>query len=252
MAFSIFIPARYDSTRLPGKVLMRLAGKTLLQHAYECALKAKPDRIIIATDHYKIAAEARKIGAEVVVTPSDCPNGTARIAHALNDKANNLHFDSDDIIVNLQADEVIIPDSYIQLVAYNLSINTTASMATLAKPIKTTKDLLNHNIVKVVKNKQGMAIYFSRAAIPYLREGFSTANFSQYKFWHHIGLYAYKVGFLKSYNKLSTSEIEHAECLEQLRVLWHGHQIHIGEVDDLTTCEINTLEDFKAAELLFE
>src|SRR2546423_258171 len=114
MTFSIFIPARYNSTRLPGKVLLKIRNKSILQYAYECAKRANPDNIVIVTDHHEIAAEAYKLGAVVAMTASDCPNGTARICAALSDSSNNFNYDDNDIIVNLQADEVIMPEAYIK------------------------------------------------------------------------------------------------------------------------------------------
>lgn len=250
MSFNIFIPARYKSERLPGKVLLKVQGKTLLEHAYENAKRADPQQIVIATDHYKIAEEAHRIGAKVVITSPDCPNGTARIAEALLDKNNAFNFLDTDIIVNLQADELLMPDDYIKQVAYNLYINPHASISTLAKPIKNYKDLLNPNIVKVVKNHKGMAMYFSRAPIAYIRDGFTDENFKKFSYWHHIGLYAYRVDFLEDYHKLQPASIEQAESLEQLRALWYGYDIHVGEVDEQPTHDINTQEDLDTAELI--
>ena len=247
MSFSIFIPARYGSTRLPGKVLLKIKGKTILQYAYECAIKANPDQIIIATDNELVLEEANKLGAKVLMTSPDCPNGTARIAQALINNIDTLNYTDEDIIVNLQADEVIMPDAYINLVAKNLAQNHQASIATLAKKIKTPEDLLNPNIVKVVKDKRNFALYFSRAPIPYLRDGHLADNFNHINYWHHIGMYAYKVKFLKQYHSLSISDLEQIENLEQLRALWHGYSIHVGEVEDMLTCEINTQEDLLSA-----
>jgi 3-deoxy-manno-octulosonate cytidylyltransferase (CMP-KDO synthetase) len=252
MSFSIFIPARYGSTRLPAKVLLKVGGKTILQRAFECAVTAEPKTIVIATDHDDIAEEAYKLGAVVVMTSPDCPNGTARIAEALFTKTNNFNYDDHDVIVNLQADEVLMPASYIKMVAHNLAMNQTAHIATLAKPIKSHHDLLNTNIVKVVKNHSGMAMYFSRSPIPYLRNEVTAENFASCQFWHHIGLYAYRVDFLRQYNSLAVTAVEQAESLEQLRALWHGYNIHVGEVSELPTFEINTATDLQAAELLFD
>lgn len=247
MSFSIFIPARYGSERLPGKLLLKIKNKTLLQYAYENALRANPNKIIIAVDHELLADLAVKLGAEVVLTPPECANGTERIATAILDPKNNFNYQNNDVIVNLQADEILMPGEYIELVANNLLANTDASIATLAKPIINLDVLLNPNIVKVIKNHKNFAMYFSRAAIPFIRDDFNAANFSKYQYWQHIGLYSYRVGFLKQYHGLIPSEFELAEKLEQLRALFNGYNIHVGEAGDFSTCDINTQEDYEKA-----
>jgi 3-deoxy-manno-octulosonate cytidylyltransferase (CMP-KDO synthetase) len=251
MSFSIFIPARYNSERLPGKLLLKINNKTLLQHAYECAQKANPEQIIICCDHEKVAEHASSLGAKVVMTSPECPNGTARIASALLNNKLNLSFNDSDIIVNLQADEIIMPKEYIKLVADNLANSIDCVVATLAKPIKSLNKLLDPNVVKIVKNNKNEAMYFSRSTVPHIRSGLTQENFTKYDFWHHIGLYAYKVGFLKVYNNLAKTNLEDVESLEQLRILAHGYKIHVGEVAELATLEINTQEDFDNAILQF-
>ncbi|MBP9722947.1 MAG: 3-deoxy-manno-octulosonate cytidylyltransferase [Gammaproteobacteria bacterium] len=248
MKFSIFIPARYASERLPGKVLLEINNKSILQHAYECALKAEPDNIIIACDNPTVAEHAVNLGAKVIMTEPNLPNGTARIAEALK----NLNFNDDDIIVNLQADEIMLPREYIHRAAQGLAKNLECAIATLAKPIKDLESLLDPNIVKVVKSLDDSALYFSRSPIPHIRNGLNIQNFNKTKYWQHIGLYAYRVSFLKKYNSLAPVEAELAESLEQLRALYHGFKIHVSEVSELPTLEINTANDLERARLMLE
>ncbi len=251
MGFSICIPARYGSERLPGKVLLKIHNKTILQRAYECAKLADPENIYIFCDHEMVADHAISFGAKVIMTDPGCPNGTSRIATALEESNNNLNFLDEDIIVNLQADEIVMPKEYIRLVATSLSQSLSCSVATLAKPMISLKSLLDPNIVKVVRDINNKALYFSRSAIPCIKNGFTDDSFRQYQatYLQHIGLYAYRVKFLKQYNKLTVTDLETIESLEQLRVLGNGYSIYVSEVSELPTIEINTQEDLLNAAL---
>ena len=247
--FRIVIPARYESTRFPGKLLKLLAGKPIIQRVYEQALKSHPKSILIATDHQTIVDAAKKFGAEVCLTSSKHRNGSMRVAEAVSIMA----YDPSDIIVNLQADEPLIPFKILQQVADNLEKYQT-DVATLCVPIDDPKELFNTNVTKVVMNKNAHALYFSRSVIPWDRNHFKAntpacSRLTQH--YRHIGLYAHRVDFLKTYTRWPTSPIESAECLEQLSVLWQGGQIHVEQAQEFPPPGIDTPEDLKAMAELF-
>lgn len=213
---TIVIPARYAAVRFPGKLLADLWGRPLIQHTYDRASQAAlPSRVIIATDDERIAAVARAFGAEVQMTRPDHPSGTDRVAEV----ARGLE---SDIIVNLQGDEPLIPPSSIDAAVSPMLTDASLPMATLCCPIEETADLASPNAVKVVCDRSGFALYFSRLPIPFVRD--HGADAIRYR---HIGLYAYRREFLLDLAKLPPTPLERAERLEQLRVLEHGHRIRV-------------------------
>ncbi len=225
MAFSIIIPARYNSSRLPGKALVDIAGKPMVQHVYERAIESKPDQVIIATDDERIEKVAKNFGADVCMTSSEHPSGTDRLAEVINQR----DFADNEIIINVQGDEPCLPAALIKQVADDLSEHPQADMATLYREISDSDEIFDPNAVKVLLDKEGYALYFSRAPIPWLRDHFNTETPLPNQLPHkrHIGLYGYRAHFLKAYSKLAVSELEQHESLEQLRVLYHGKRIHL-------------------------
>jgi len=225
MAFTIIIPARYNSSRLPGKALLDIAGKPMIQHVYERAQESAARSVIIATDDSRIKAAAEQFGADVCMTRADHASGTDRLAEVIEQR----RLADDEIVLNVQGDEPDLPASLINQVAEDLSAHPEADMATLYSQITESDDIFDENAVKVVMDKNGYALYFSRAPIPWLREYFNTDNPlpSSLPHYRHIGLYGYRAHFLKAYSQLSASELEQHESLEQLRVLYHGKKIHL-------------------------
>jgi 3-deoxy-manno-octulosonate cytidylyltransferase (CMP-KDO synthetase) len=228
MSFKVVIPARFASTRLPGKPLLDIAGKTMIQRVYEQACLSEAEEIVIATDDERIEAAALSFGAKVVMTSDRHPSGTDR----LQEVAEKLSLQSRDIVVNVQGDEPLIPPEVINQVASNLSMNEEAGIATLCEEITEIAEVIDPNIVKVVYDSQGFANYFSRAPIPWNRDSF--ANLDELSsipvgshYFRHIGIYAYRVDFLHAYVDWDTSMTETCESLEQLRALSNGVRIHV-------------------------
>lgn len=239
MSFTVIIPARYQSTRLPGKPLADICGKPMIQWVYEQASKAGADRVIIATDDSRIEAVVKGFGGDVCMTSPNHESGTERLAEVI-DKCGIA---SDEIVVNVQGDEPLIPPSIIRQVAKNLA-DSIAPMATLAVTIDEEEDVFNPNAVKVVTDAEGYALYFSRAAIPWDRDAFAkgetlTAN----PLLRHIGIYAYRAGFINTYINWQPSVLEKIECLEQLRVLWYGEKIHVAVAKEAPAAGVDTQED---------
>ena len=243
MEFVVVIPARYASTRLPGKPLLDIAGKPLIQHVYERGVASNASDVIIATDDVRIQEVATSFGAKVCMTSSEHPSGTDRIAEVVKKQG----YGPEQIIVNLQGDEPLIPLGLLHQVANNLYDNPQASMATLCEQITSPQDLFNPNIVKVITDQKGNALYFSRAPIPWERdagEEWGKANCSmQTLHYRHIGLYAYRVSFLNEYTTWSACELEQTEALEQLRAMWYGHKIHVAEAVEPSVIGVDTEED---------
>ncbi|MFM4963012.1 3-deoxy-manno-octulosonate cytidylyltransferase [Aeromonas bivalvium] len=229
MSFVVVIPARYASTRLPGKPLADIAGRPMVQHVVEKALQSGADRVIVATDDDRVRAALAPFvatsGAEVCMTSPDHQSGTERLAEV----CRHYGFTSDTIIVNVQGDEPLIPPAIIRQVADNLAA-ASAPMATLSVPILDAEEAFNPNAVKVVTDKDGYALYFSRAPIPWERDSFAVSR-EQIGPWfqRHIGIYAYRAGFIERYVTWAPSQLEQVECLEQLRVLWYGEKIHVAQ-----------------------
>lgn len=245
--FVIVIPARYASTRLPGKPLRLIAGKPLVQHVFEKAKAAAAAHVIIATDDDRIEQVARAFGADVCRTSTDHTTGTDRLAEV----AQLRQFNDDTIIVNLQGDEPLIPVAVLRQVAHNLHQCPRAEVATLSTVIDDVADLFNPNVVKVVTDQDGMALYFSRAAIPWARDDFADGRTGLplgVKFNRHMGLYAYRGRFLKQYRIWSPCKLEQIEALEQLRVLWYGGRIHVEQAVAPAPAGVDTLEDLLRVE----
>jgi 3-deoxy-manno-octulosonate cytidylyltransferase (CMP-KDO synthetase) len=241
----IVIPARYASSRLPAKPLKMLAGKTMIQHTYERALEAGLGEIVIATDDQRIVDVCQKFNAPVCLTSTEHQSGSDRLAEVVQKFA----WHDDTIVVNLQGDEPLTPISCLQQVAQNLQSYQEASIATLATPILCNKEYQNSNIVKVVRDYQGYALYFSRAMIPFQRDALEdTAQTVQQFALRHIGIYAYRASFLKVFSRLPICPIETLEKLEQLRALWNGKRIHVDLANDIPAHGVDTYEDLRAVE----
>lgn len=236
--FHVIIPARYHSTRFPGKLLMELNGLTVLERVYSQALLAEPVSVIIATDHEAIANLARSMGATVVMTATTHQTGTDRIAEVVANGA----FSPEDIIVNVQGDEPFIKPQLIKQVAQSLT-NSSAPMSTLCWPINSMDLLNNPHVVKVVRTRDNHALYFSRSPIPAHRDN----PLSYAQSFRHIGLYAYRAAFLLEYVHWPICELEAHEGLEQLRVLWSGIDIKVDEACVEPLQDINTKEDLELA-----
>ena len=234
--FKVVIPARYASTRLPGKPLLDIAGKPMVVWVAEQAKKSQADQVVIATDFRKIADVAETSGYQAVMTRIDHVSGTDRIAEV----ADKLAWPDDAIVVNVQGDEPLIDPNLINEVALTLAHNPEAVMATACHPIHDETAFLNPNIVKVVMDTHGNALYFSRAPIPYPRDEAHKQNITAYR---HIGIYAYRVGFLKQYANLEATELEKTESLEQLRVLYHGYKIAVTVTDKAPASGVDTQAD---------
>ncbi|HAQ50511.1 MAG TPA: 3-deoxy-manno-octulosonate cytidylyltransferase [Gammaproteobacteria bacterium] len=243
MNYHIIIPARYDSQRLPGKVLMDIAGKPMITHVYQQAQQSDAQQIIIATDHQAIYQVAAEMGATVCMTQADHPSGTDRLAEVVQ----QYQYHDDDIIVNVQGDEPMLPPALINQVAQDLQQYPEADMATLFSPIDTITDIFDPNVVKVTIDQQGYANYFSRAPIPWVRHQFPDCKQCPDDTQHlrHIGLYAYRVNFLRSYSQLAPCSIEKAESLEQLRALYYGKRIHLSEAKIDPGHGIDTQQDLE-------
>lgn len=239
MSFVAIIPARFASTRLPGKPLVDIHGKPMVVHVMERALESGADRVIVATDHPDVAVAVQAAGGEVCMTRADHQSGTERLAEVID----HYQFSDETIIVNVQGDEPLIPPVIIRQVAENLQ-HTRAGMATLAVPIESAEEAFNPNAVKVVMDAQGHALYFSRATIPWERERFATSRDTVGDtFLRHIGLYAYRAGFIRRYVTWEPSKLEQIELLEQLRVLWYGEKIHVAVAKALPSVGVDTPED---------
>ncbi len=212
--FAAVIPVRYASTRFPGKPLADVGGKPMVVRVCESARESGADPVCVATDDPRIADAVRKHGFDACMTRADHASGTDRIAEA----AQKLGLADEAIVVNVQGDEPLIAPQLIAKVAAALLQNPEASVATACHPIHDAAEFANPNVVKAVLNAKGEALYFSRAGIPHPRQGAAKAL-------RHVGIYAYRVGFLKRYASLAPSPLEVTEQLEQLRVLWHGYRI---------------------------
>ncbi len=239
--FYVVIPSRYGASRLPGKPLLEIGGRTLLQHVFESASLSKAKKIIIATDDERIEDLARSFGAEVIMTSSDHASGTDRIAEVV--KRKNL--DAETIVVNVQGDEFNLAPALINQVADNLSLNKSASVATLCEALESVSLASDPATVKVVRDVNNYAMYFSRSLLPWQEDpGSGAENIRHYK---HLGLYAYRAGFLKKFTDLPQSELERTEKLEQLRALYNGFNIHVDEACEKAGIGVDTEDDLARA-----
>lgn len=240
MKFIGVIPARYASTRFPGKPLVLIQGKTMIQRVYEQACKAQLDKVLVATDDERILAEVQRFGGEAILTGSQHPSGTDRCFEAY-----TRYQIPHNVIINIQGDEPFIQPEQIDLLVSCFTKPTT-QLATLIKPIETATELFNPNSPKVVINQQQEAIYFSRQPIPYLR-GTEEANWPEkHTYYKHIGIYGYRADILEQITQLPPSLLEKAESLEQLRWLENGYKISVA-VTNLETFGIDTPEDLDKA-----
>jgi len=245
VSFKVVIPARYASSRLPGKPLLDIAGKPMVIRVSEQARKSGAEAVVIATDFDKIVQVAQEHHVDAVMTRVDHQSGTDRIAEV----AQNLNWDNNDIVVNVQGDEPLIDPALIQEVALTLAHSRDAVMATACHAIHDEASMLNPNVVKVVMDADGNAMYFSRAPIPYPRD---EAHKQSLKAHRHIGIYAYRVSFLKQYAELSVTQLEQIESLEQLRVLHHGYKIAITVTDHAPATGVDTQADLDYVRSVFQ
>jgi 3-deoxy-manno-octulosonate cytidylyltransferase (CMP-KDO synthetase) len=249
--FKVVIPARYASTRLPAKPLLDLGGKPMVARVAERALLSGADEVWVATDHAEVLAAAELHGLSVLLTRADHPSGTDRLAEVVEQRG----WDDETIVVNVQGDEPLIDPALIAQTARQLA-ESGADIATVAHPIDDAADFFNPNIVKVVCSAAGDALYFSRAPIPYARDHFAReaggetlpAGMPAYR---HVGLYAYRVSFLRAYAQLAPSPVEGFEALEQLRSLWHGFRISVAIADHLPAAGVDTPEDAERVQKWF-
>ncbi|MEQ5801818.1 3-deoxy-manno-octulosonate cytidylyltransferase [Halomonas sp. H10-9-1] len=268
--FIAVIPARFASSRLPGKPLAEIAGEPMLAHVWRRARESGATRVVVATDDPRIEQAMAPLGAEVVMTRADHPSGTDRLAEV----AERLGLDDDAVLVNVQGDEPLIPPALIDQVAERLFDDPGASIATLAEPINEVATLFNPNVVKVVRARDGRALYFSRSPIPWDRESWDR-EFWDREFWdreawsrdalaarperlateawlRHIGLYAYRAAFLAEYRGWPPSPLEALEQLEQLRALHHGHAIQVALARESHPAGVDTAEDLARVRALLE
>jgi len=235
------IPARFASSRLPGKPLADIAGEPMVAHVWRRARESAANRVVVATDDRRVADALAPLGAEVLLTADDHPSGTDRLAEV----AQRLGLADDAVLVNVQGDEPLIPPLLIDQVAARLFDDPDASIATLAEPISDVETLFNPNVVKVVRALSGRALYFSRAPIPWHRDAFARRpELLETDAWlRHIGLYAYRAGFLAEYRDWPPSPLERLEHLEQLRALHHGHAIQVALARVPHPAGVDTEED---------
>ena len=226
MSYTVIIPARFASTRLPGKPLLDIVGKPMIQRVWEQAGQSTASGVVVATDHTGVEAACQQMGANACMTRADHESGTDRLQEVVA----KLGLTDEAIVVNVQGDEPLIPPALIEQVAANLAAHPDAGIATLAEPIKDAETVFNPNAVKVVRDRQGYAMYFSRAPMPWCRDEWTQnaqVMVQQAPFLRHIGIYAYRVGFLHQFVNWSMGQLEQLEKLEQLRAMENGVRIHV-------------------------
>ncbi|MDE1480058.1 3-deoxy-manno-octulosonate cytidylyltransferase [Xenorhabdus bovienii] len=245
--FTVIIPARFASTRLPGKPLADIHGKPMIVRVMERAIRSGANRVIVATDNQAVFDAVTAAGGEACMTSAHHHSGTERLAEVID----QYQFADDEIIVNVQGDEPLIPEQIIKQVADNLA-ESDAGMATLAVQIQDAEEAFNPNTVKVVMDAQGYALYFSRATIPWERDRFMQSKETVGdNFLRHIGIYAYRAGFIRRYVQWAPSPLESIEMLEQLRVLWYGEKIHVAKALQAPGAGVDTPEDLEAVRKAF-
>jgi 3-deoxy-manno-octulosonate cytidylyltransferase (CMP-KDO synthetase) len=250
-AFGVIVPARFASTRLPGKPLIDLGGKPMVVRVLEIAARAGAAFSIVATDDQRIADAVAAAGGEAMLTSPQHATGTDRLAEV----ARRKDLDPSLVIVNLQGDEPAVPAALVELVARTLQRSPHASLATLATPLSNRSEVFDPNIVKVVTDRAGRALYFSRAPIPWQRgvfDGGANGALPAGPYLRHIGLYAYRVSTLLTLSATPTTELEQAESLEQLRALWLGMTIQVALAEALPSGGVDTPEDAARVQKLFE
>lgn len=248
--FRVVIPARYASSRLPGKPLADIAGKPMVVRVAEAALESGASEVIIATDDERIARAAAAHGHTAILTRQDHASGTDRLAEVVT----RCGWPDEAILVNVQGDEPLIAPALIAAVAHALAADATASIATAAHPIASAAEFFDPNVVKVVTSAAGHALYFSRAPIPWHRDGFKASRAALpagFAVWRHIGLYAYRAAFLRRFASLPPAPIEQWEALEQLRALWYGFHIRVIESDYAPAPGVDTEADLHRIRQMF-
>jgi 3-deoxy-manno-octulosonate cytidylyltransferase (CMP-KDO synthetase) len=249
MGFCVLIPARLASTRLPGKPLADIAGQPMIVRVAQRALASSARRVVVAADSAEILEACRAHGIEAVLTRSDHATGSDRLAEA----CELLGLGADELIVNVQGDEPLIEPPLIDAVAGLLAALPEASMATAAHPIDDVEEFTNPNVVKVVLDARGLALYFSRAPIAWWRDGFAAGIHSlpDPRPLRHVGLYAYRAGFLRAFPALAPAPMERTEALEQLRAMWHGHRIAVHVTTTAPGTGVDTPEDLERVRALW-
>lgn len=249
-SFFAVIPARHASTRLPGKPLADIAGKPMVVRVAERAAASGATEVWVATDHPEVAAAAEAHGFGVCMTSPECASGTDRLAEV----AMQRGWPDDAVVVNVQGDEPLIDPDLIRRTALLLHERPEAAMATVCHPLHDMAEVMNPNVVKVVLDKDGHALYFSRAPIPWARDAWADGAATLpdgLPVYRHIGLYAYRAGFLKAYPNLARPAVETFESLEQLRALWHGYRIAVVTTDQPVPPGVDTPEDLEKVRALF-
>lgn len=250
MGYTVLIPARLASTRLPDKPLADIAGTPMVVRVAQRALQSAAARVVVAADSDAIVQACRAHGVEAVLTRADHASGSDRLAQA----SHLLGLAPQEVVVNVQGDEPLIAPALIDAVAALLEERPEASMSTAAHAIETVEEFANPNVVKVVLDASGMALYFSRASIPFRRDGPAAGNASQLPHpapLRHIGIYGYRVAFLQRFPGLPQAPIEISEALEQLRALWHGHRIAVHVSADAPGPGVDTPADLERVRRLF-
>lgn len=244
MHFTALIPARMTSTRLPRKPLADIAGIPMVVHTARRAIEAGADTVAVACDDQRIVQACNRYGIRAILTDPNHPTGTDRLSEA----ARVLNLDETEIIVNVQGDEPLIPPKVISAVAQALAESDDCAIATAAHPIADTQAFMNPNVVKVELDARGRALTFSRAPLPWPRDAFKNGPVAlpaDIAVYHHIGLYAYRAGFLAKFPTLPVAPIEKAESLEQLRALWHGYQIRVMILQEMLPAGVDTAQDLE-------
>jgi 3-deoxy-manno-octulosonate cytidylyltransferase (CMP-KDO synthetase) len=249
VSYTVLIPARLASTRLPDKPLADIGGVPMVVRVAQRAEQSGAAQVVVAADSERIADACSRHGVRVVLTRADHPSGSDRLAEA----CEHLGLERDDLVVNVQGDEPLIDPALVDAVAQLLRDRPQASMSTAAHPIASLEDFSNPNVVKVVLQADGLALYFSRAPIPWWRDGFAQGvqALPQPAPLRHIGIYGYRAGFLRAFPNMPPAPVESCEALEQLRALWHGHRIAVHISDAAPGAGVDTPEDLERVRALF-
>jgi 3-deoxy-manno-octulosonate cytidylyltransferase (CMP-KDO synthetase) len=250
VGFTVLIPARLASTRLPDKPLADIAGKPMVVRVAERALKSAAIRVVVAADSTRIVDACVAHGVEAVLTRPEHPSGSDRLAQA----CELLGLSGQDVVVNVQGDEPLIDPALIDAVAALLEARPGASMSTAAHPIADFAEFTNPNVVKAVLDAQGLALYFSRAPIPWWRDGFAAGSqaLPEPRPLRHVGIYGYRAGFLRLFPQLEPAPMEQAEALEQLRAMWHGHKIAVHVTASAPGVGVDTPGDLERVRALWK
>lgn len=241
--FKVVIPSRYESSRFPGKPLADLNGKPMLQHVYECAIESGAEEVIVATDSTLVGMAAEEFGATVCMTLGEHNSGTDRLCEVID----KLEWSDDTIVVNLQCNEPMTPPDIISQVAINLLDHEDADCSTLCVPIESVEEVEDSDIVKVITDSNGNAMYFSRSIIPF--RGYVEDNMVMSLWSRHIGLFAYRASLLRRYKNYPVCDIEKAEKFEHLRLMWNGMRINVAKAINLPGPTVHTQEDLEKVKL---